>query len=120
MTIERLTDQDVQNLATEMAELVAMYPDEAFTSLFKQAQETVLPEEKRYAYNTLQQRTKWSKKLQTALRDAGAWPGYERKTEEPQEETPVEIPNPSVSTLAQTIEPGQRTPSLMDKLYESI
>jgi hypothetical protein len=98
MPQERLNDDDITNLVTEMLDLASSHPNAPFTRVFTMAQEKVLPPHKRYRKTVIQQRTKWSKRLQEALKGAGLWPGYQ-PPEDPAPSPPVATPAPTAAPV---------------------
>jgi hypothetical protein len=132
MAYERLTEEDIDNLVSAMLDVTSENPDVAFHLRFTQAQERVLTPDKRYSRSVVQQKNKWSKKLQEAMKAAGVWPGYVPESET--EQVAVDMPAPSgpVSMLsdrpppapvpapAEPSQPVAHPSALIAQLYESI
>lgn len=76
MALDRLTDEDIENVVSALLDVTAENPSMAFHLRFTMAQEKALSPEKRYSRSVVQQKNKWSQKLQNALKLAGLWPGY--------------------------------------------
>jgi hypothetical protein len=132
MALDRLTDQDIENLVSALLDVTAENPDMAFHLRFIMAQEKVLSPEKRYARSVVQQKNKWSQKLQNALKSAGVWPGYVP----PESDTTKNQDNPapsdpfsliadrpakaSVPTVQEQLPTHIAPPAAFAQLYEAI
>lgn len=96
MPQDRLTNEDINKLVAKVRSLSVKLPGESFPRIFAVAQDAVLPVHKRYRKTVLQQRSKWSQKLQQAFKSAGLWPGYQP----PKLEAPVPVRTPRKHVVA--------------------
>jgi hypothetical protein len=104
----------------------------AFHQRFSMAQDKVLSPDKRYSRSVVQQKNKWSQKLQNALKAAGVWPGYVPESDDsapsmPAPEGPMSLlterppPQTSVAPAPPATPPAIKQPAdLLVQLYETI